>query len=182
MLTEILTQYVGKKELVEFHCNKNNTTKFHIGYVIACNNDQFVSLLISPEGYFDGYMLEDIDDIIFLQSSGKYEKKIETLIKYQKTKINFIELENENLVYSSLEYAMNTGSLISIEAVDSDYWDGIGFIEMLDHEVCKIKQVDDYGLNDGERYFRLEDITKATFNGQHETIFEILHTDAYRQE
>lgn len=180
MLADILMQYVGKKELVEFHCTKNDTDKFHIGYVMACNSDHCVSLLISPEGYFDGYMLDDIDRIIFIQTATEYEKKIETLIHYKNTKTSFIELDNSNLVYSFLEYAMNTGSIVSIEAVESGYSDGQGFVDMLDRDICKIKQIDKYGRSNGECYIKLEDITQATFNGQDETVLEILHTECYK--
>lgn len=168
------------RELIEVYTDRDDTSTYHEGYVMACNEDYCAMALVSPQGRFDGYILERIDRIYSVQAGGPYEKKIQTLMKYCNTRINYIELDDSNLIFSFLDYARSTGSIVSLDVFGSDAENGIGFVYTVDHEMCFLKQVDLYGMNYNESYFMLEDISRISMNGEDETVLEILHTENYK--
>jgi hypothetical protein len=179
LISDVLMECMQAKELVEVYTDRKDAGKFHVGFVTACSRDHCVMMLVSPEGYSDGYLLVHVEDIFRTQAGGAYERKMQTLMKYRNTKPVFIEMDSSNLVFSFLDYAKSTGSIVSLEVFDYGFG-GQGFVENVDADECKLRYVNSFGENDGEGYVRLEDIAQVSMNGQEENILEILHTEYYR--
>lgn len=180
MIKDILCQFIGKTNMVEVYTNQEDTSKFHIGKILACNDEYNVMSIVTPQGSYDGLLLEKLDQIINVQYDTKYDKKIISLIQYHKTELPFIHLDQSDLIGSLLEYARSSGSIVSITVLDSGNVDGQGFVDDIENGICKIRQVDDDGMNNGYGFLKLEDITKIALDGEDEVMLQILNGELFK--
>ena len=76
---------------------------------------------------------------------------------YPKYELTFGDDGIKNAV---LSFAKKEGQIVSIELSNSECDDAVGFVESFDEEICCIKAVDEYGIDDGISYVNYEDITR----------------------
>lgn len=176
MIINKLNELKGNKKIASFYTNENDTSKFSVGYIVDFNNDYIAFALISPEGLNDGFALKETSSIIRINIEGKYENKILTLSKYHKTIHENLVFKEDNFVLELLKFAKTKGYIVSLELLNSGFYDVQGYIEKIENNNCFIKQITEYGEVDGISMVELQDISKISCNSSDEKILQILNS------
>ena len=166
-MKDLLKEMSETQKMCCIYKNANDMNHFLFGKVLAVNDEEIAIHMISPDGDDDGVNVFSIDEIFRIEVDGEYSKKMEFLLSSNLASYN-ITIENNDIMASYLSYAQANRLILSIELLDSGYDDITGFIEMIKDGMCVIKQVDEYGYDDGISYILLNDITKISFLSEDE--------------
>lgn len=163
-----MKKFCDEGTYVAVYGNLSDTSKFMFGQLLCVNEDRFAMLLISPNGNYDGIVVDDIDDIFRIDSHGHYHEKMAKLsgLCIESLKIPCIDPSCIDL--SILSFAKETRSLVSIELRDSGIVDVVGFIENVADEVCQIHVVDEYGYDDGCTFVDMSSISQIALGSEDE--------------
>lgn len=168
---EILKSIKNKKMYAEFYGETSD--RFNFGKIKFLSNTFVIIHLVTPDGLDDGYYLEKTKEIFDVKTTGEYIDNMEKLIKYHGY-INDDIFDGDNPVISLLEYAKSNNLIVSVELLDSGIFDGVGFIEKVDNNLCKMKAVDFNGNEDGITYIKTDKITKISCGSEDERRAKIL--------
>lgn len=177
-MLEVLNEICEQKKNVAIYTNIHNTSKFIFGRILAVNEDDIVIDMISPDGKFDGILATKIDKIYRIELDGQYAEKMKKLCPKDRSYSEII-FETNDLKYDLLSYAFESKGVLSIELIDSENYDIVGFVDELSDKQCKIKQVDEYGFKDGYSYIDIADITEISYNSLDEQRILVLYQKNY---
>lgn len=167
-MLRILSELRRSQKMVSIYTDYQETNKFHYGVVIALNEKEIAIQMLSPDGESDGIIVMDAENVFRVEENGQYDEKMKKLCPNNPLPL-FNEALDENEIFESLlSIASIEKSIISIELVDSGYNDIVGFVEEIEDGMCKVKQVDEFGYEDGFSFFLIRDITKITYLSQDE--------------
>lgn len=178
MFTNELNKYMEQHTLVEVYSNPQDTSKFSVGYILACDESFFAMSSISKHGKLDGFQLKNTEDIIRLCEGTVYLQKMSTLLRYHNEKQASLTL-GRDLVYDFLDYCKANNRIVAVEVVDSHFWDTIGYIDAIDDDRCTISQISDQGKSDGISYVITKDITNISCGSEDEVMLEILNSELF---
>ena len=161
-MNTILTKLKSEKKYVCIHTDEANPSKFIFGKIIGFDTKSFAVSMVSPDGEYDGVLVKQIDDILYINQSLSYEEKMKKLmrIKGYDEKITDTSDSNSNIIEWSLFLAKKLGVIISVEINHSGVDDITGFVESIDEGICKMILVNEYGVEDGVSFFALRDISQ----------------------
>lgn len=161
---KIFSELYKAKELACFYNDYENTKTFYVGFIIAFNKNEIAIQLISVDGTDDGIIVTNINNIFKVETGGQYIEKIKKLVSFSEIP-DFPNVFDENKIYKSiLKFAENTKEIVSIELNGSGFNDAVGFVESVGGDICEIKQIDEYGFDDGISYIKIEDITEISYS------------------
>ena len=167
-MIKILNDLCASKEMACFYSNYNNTENFNVGVVLAVNEREIALQLISPDGNDDGILVTDVDDIFRVERNGLYMEKIKKLC----TDFSLSDVRDqidENKIFESILSAASVAKeIVSLELVNSGIYDVDGFVEAVDEGGCTIKQIDEYGYEDGYSYVEIDNITQLAYSREEE--------------
>jgi hypothetical protein len=163
-----------EKKIVSIYYDRQDTSKYTVGYIVSLSEDDIILNLIGQDGLNDGYMFLKIVDIFQIDTSGLYEAKIAKLVELNKTKLENVNFGIDNLLMEFFKYAMDNRLIITFQLCDSGETDITGFILEIADNVVKIKKVDNYGNDDGESVILLEDITLLICNSNRECSLKLV--------
>lgn len=86
-----------------------------------------------------------------------------------------IKLKNDDLLNEILEYAKRQNSLVSIQVLNSGNVDSRGYIDSTDDGICKVRQVNDFGVKDGFGYIKTDDVSRVSINDEKEKGIDLLY-------
>ncbi len=177
----ILERLYLSQQLALIYTNTEETDKFFAGYVNQIFSNQVIINNISPYGKYDGFCIKMLEDIYRVETESQYAKKIEILSQYYNVNHDAIEMINDNGIVSLLNYAKKYNKIVSIGLLQSEFVDVVGFIEEIDLQQCRIREIDQYGLEDGVCTIKIEDITYMSCDGEEEFSRSLLY-DMQRKE
>ena len=169
-MLKVLFELYSSKKVASIYTDSSETSKFYFGSIAAINDKEIAIHLISPDGEDDGITVMSVDNVFRIETDGLYHEKMKKLCSGFENTVspcNF-PIDNNNISASVLLSASERNLLVSIELLDSGYNDVIGFIESITDGECKVKQVDEYGFEDGYSYVSIDDITKISCHTQDE--------------
>ncbi|MGN1081566.1 MAG: hypothetical protein ACI4QV_05700 [Acutalibacteraceae bacterium] len=167
-MLKILYDLCDQKKPVSIFTSSQDTGKFHFGIVLAVNNEEIAFQLISPNGEYDGIKAMNVEKIIRVETDGQYAEKMNKLCRINKCSLPNETLEEKNIIKSALFTAFKRKEILSIELNNSGYDDIVGFVQTIEKGQCEIKQVDEYGFEDGFSYVSVCDITYISFSSEEE--------------
>lgn len=167
-MLKILFDLCKKKEFASFYTDKDNTDKFKFGSVIAVNEWEIAIEEITPDGDYDGITVMSTDRVIRVERGGLYAEKMHKLCCEKTPPDIDYHIDNDNIMLSLLHWALIAKKIISIELINSGYNDIIGYIDDIQDGQCIIKQIDEYGFDDGISYVMLDSITQIICLSQDE--------------
>lgn len=177
MFLEQLEQAEESSHMISIYSDKKNTDSFSVGFISACNEEDYILKSISPRGGYDGYCLRKTGYIFKIEFDGPYERKIQTLVMHKRVRHEEFDFGYEDLIKSILEFALQKQYAVAIELLDSGYFDCIGFITSIEDEYCMIFKLDKYGGQNGAAVIELSDITKINVDTEDEQDLKILYID-----
>ena len=157
-MKEIVKKFMTSKEWVCVHREVLHND-FSYARIIGCDEERFAFILISPEGFDDGIIIEDIEEIKFIEQGGPYDAKMSALMCISGYKERKVDPLQEDLILWGLKYAFDNELMVSIEVEKSGIDNIIGLVKSMEQGVCKIMQIDLYGEFDGDAYVRTDSIS-----------------------
>ena len=162
-MLKILKELCVTKEMASFYSNYEKTDSFHVGTVLAVNDEEIALKLVSPYGEDDGVEVFNVEDIFRVETEGKYLEKIKKLCT-DSSVLEFNKKINESsIIESILTIACDKKEMVSVELIDSGYTEIQGFVESVSGDECKFRQVDDYGYEDGVAYVKICNVTQVSY-------------------
>ena len=173
MISEIEYCYLNKK-ISSFYCNPDDCDAHYTGFVERFNDSEILIAHITPNGYYDGYVLKRISDIYRVDYDGEYEKKIEKLytLRAQKhSRIDTCEKNNGALLFAVLDYAKDNNLVVSLDFEDSHI---SGLINCYNDTIVKLCSINDNGKKDGLAIVKLDNILSIDLDTEYEQNLNIL--------
>lgn len=171
-MESILNELIKDKALCEIYADVDDTSKFALGYIIACNGDHTVVEHYDPYGHYDGigcFMTETIFDVA---TETEYISALSKLIDYHNEKSNYV-VDAVGEINKLLAVIKSEKRICQIELCESkDYIEG--YIDSFNDNIVKISKVGKYGQNDGKAIVRRDTISYITFDSTDTVKLEIL--------
>lgn len=162
-----LEESYNANNLLEVYTDQVNNT-FAVGFIICITDNELLLNLVNSYGIEDGFLLIRINDIYCINYATKYLKNIISLLNNKKPRqVKFIfkkgYLQNTDLFSEIFQENIENHRMAHVKLYNNtDYY---GFIEAKDEDVIQIEIIDEYGLNDGFSYVKIEDIEQVSFDG-----------------
>lgn len=171
---DLLRKLYKTKNFVSIYSNLEETEKFIYGKILCVNEDEILIYMLSPNGNYDGMLVQQTPNIFRIEYGGEYESKMKLLSSnYDLPDFDF-PADESNIGLSMLRNVLNNKKMVSIELLSSGIYDIVGIVEKIDETTCKIKQYNDYGFEDGYSIINLDDITKICCDSEEELRIERL--------
>jgi len=138
-----------------FFCDASRPDMHLTGYIDAYNEDEILIKHISPDGYYDGFILVHISDLIRIDILGQYEKRIALLFTMRKQVHPRLNHLNDTLYTSIMDFAHTNNLIASVELEDTTI---SGYVLDFDENNVHIQVVDKNGQTDGETVVLVENI------------------------
>ena len=142
--------YIGS-----FFCDNAKPNTHLTGYIDGYNEDEIIIKHISPDGYYDGFILVHTSDIIRVDVLGKYENRIASLFSIRKQTHPCINYENSSLYLSLIDFACANNLVVSVELENTTI---SGFVLNFNEQEIHIQVVDENGLTDGETIVLVDNV------------------------
>lgn len=167
-MKKLLADLCLNKSMVSVYTDFSETDKFHFGRILAVNEREIAIHMLSPDGEDDGIIVMNVNNVFRIEENGEYSEKMKKLYSTKQIPEYILDIKNDDIKKAVVMYAFQNKLIASIELIDSGVNDIVGFVEALDDSMCKFRQVDDYGYEDGFSYVSVDDITMVTVLSQDE--------------
>lgn len=164
----IIDDFRKKESWVAVYDNSCDVSKFKFGRFLSVNDSRFAMLLVSPNGDYDGIVVDDVEDIFRIDSAGRYHEKIDKLIRFQSNEISPPCINPQFIDESILSYAKDSSRIVAIELHNSGVFDIIGFVKDVSETMCQVRLVNEYGEDDGDTFIDLRSISEISCDSEDE--------------
>lgn len=137
-----------------FYCDASKPDTHLTGYIEAYNERELLIKHISKSGFYDGFILVQMSNLIRVDILGRYEKRIAALYAIRKQSHPRLNHLSDTLYDSMLDYARVNNLIISVELENTLI---SGFVLDFDEQKLRIRVVDEDGQVDGETIILIED-------------------------
>jgi hypothetical protein len=138
-------------------------------YVTDVDEDSALLQCVTPGGHYCGYLVKRLDRIYRVIVGSLDARRAENLFRMRGVFHEAVEHCPGGNILALLQYAKSAGKVVSIELIESDQWDIMGFVTNVDGQAVTIRQVTNYAGNDGCASPYLEDITEVSCDDDGET-------------
>lgn len=166
--------------LKAFQSNKNcsfytddECDKFIYGKIIALNEDEVAIQMYNTDGTCDGVIVKMVSDFFRIEYDSKYNQKMEKLIETD-TFEDSVEIDGNAVFDSAIRSAIIKNFIVSIELLHSGNENITGLPLSLENGICTVRQIDDYGCDDGVTSFVFNTATQITINAKYEKLLSRL--------
>ena len=167
-MKNLLMELYEQQKKVSIFDNIKDTSKFKFGQIRCITEEEIAINLISPNGEYDGVLAEKVDRVYKVETDNQYEEKMNKLCSLSKLELGATCNVDSNVFDYLLLLALETKKIVAIELVDSGYDDVVGFVEEINMNCLKVKNIDYYGTEDGYSFISLNDITQISYDSQDE--------------
>lgn len=74
-MKEIVEKALREKQNIAVYSNSDDTTKFAYGRPLCMDDVDFALYLISPNGEYDGILVQEINEILYIERDEQYAQK-----------------------------------------------------------------------------------------------------------
>ena len=159
-MLEVLKKCCETKKPVSLYVDPDRPTAFRYGEVLAVNGEELLTLMVSPEGNYDGLLLLSTPDIYRIEVDTQYNKRMEILTKpFEKPAL---QVSETNIKQDLLGYLAAEGRIASFSIGNGETV--YGTVTERSDGYCTIRQVDYYGKADGISYLDTSEISTIEFD------------------
>ena len=158
-MLQLLKKLCLSKKMCSIYTNEKERGKFYYGTIIAVNEKEIAIGMLSPDGEEDGIMVLDVKKVIRVEIDGQYDAKMKKLCLQNKNVLFDEKIDDTDILGSFLSFATAKKAVVSIEPLESGYFDIVGIISRIQNDTCEIRQFDEYGFEDGISCVSIHDIT-----------------------
>lgn len=175
-MIELCMKCFESKSIGSFFCDQAESGKHLTGYIAAYKEDELLIKHISPSGYYDGFILIHISDLIRVDIAGQYEQKISTLYALREQKHPNLNCAGECIFLTLMEFAQNNKLIVSLELDDCVL---SGFVQSFSEDHVHLEMLDEYGRTDGDTYLLSDDILSVALDTSTEQNIKLLNSHTY---
>lgn len=157
--------FMKNKDLVCVYSDTNDSESFSAGYIVGVSEEDIILYHLTPNGKYDGYILLPIENIFLTEFNTKYTKKLESIYKNILNN-DIMYFDSETLKLSLLKYAYENDFVCEIQLINSGLNDVVGKIFEFDEMLVKVEKYTEYGENDGEAIFDINNITRLSCDSE----------------
>lgn len=150
---------IGK--IIQCHIDDSDPESFVVGRLVCYDARWIMMKDLSTSGHWNGIALYMRSDIVMVNEATDYLQKILTLVKCWGESEPYVPTLSDDLLSNVLQYARESGRLIALELHRSGVRDITGTIEYLSPNTVLLKQVDEYGFDDGKSYVSIDAISRC---------------------
>lgn len=175
-MKQIFQELKKEHKLVSFYCDRNDLQFCYHGYIIDVRGDYILFSRFNDDGIADGYMLKNIYDILYIETEGRYQKRVEALYHARKQIHPSLEIKKKkSLKKDVLKACEEMRLVVSLNVVDDDdEYPIVGFIST-QGSVVKVEELDQYGKYVSTSYVRRRWIESIEIEGLYEQSRHILY-------
>ncbi len=174
-IKEKLSEFIDRNKLVSIFDNVYKTDKFIAGFILNVSDEFVLVAHVDSFGFYDGYLVKQLNKIYNIEFDGKYEKKLLTLYKLQNQSHKKVAIDSSSIIIDLLNHAKNNNLAISAELYNSGTYDVQGLIENLNESTITVKLIDDYGCENGMSMFNINNITSLICDSDIEISLKLLN-------
>jgi len=167
-MLKLLKEVCKQNKFACIYTNEENTSKFFFARVLCVNEKHIAIYLVTKDGCFDGIVVKRTEEISRVETDGQYSQKMKKLCSLQEQKPWEHCLQEERIPESLLSVAKEEKGIVALEMLKSGYDDVVGFVEEIRDGLCTIRQIDEYGFEDGISYVRIDDISQISYASEDE--------------
>lgn len=175
-MIELCMKCFESKSIGSFFCDQAESGKHLTGYIAAYKEDELLIKHISPSGYYDGFILIHISDLIRVDIAGQYEQKISTLYTLREQKHPNLNCAGECIFFTLMEFAQNNQLIVSLELDDCVL---SGFVQSFSEDHVHLEVLDEYGRTDGDTYLLSDEILSVALDTSTEQNIKLLNSHTY---
>lgn len=127
----------------------------------------------NTDGTCDGVIVKMVSDFFRIEYDSKYNQKMEKLIETD-TFEDSVEIDSNAVFDSAIKSAIIKNFVVSIELLHSGNENITGLPLSLENGICTVRQIDDYGCDDGVTSFVFNTATQITINAKYEKLLSSL--------
>lgn len=176
-MKEILVKALRQKQDIAVYSNAADTTKFAYGKLLCVDDINFALYLISPNGEYDGILVQEINEILYIEYDEPYAQKMQKLCATHVFPEVCFPSETESVKTDTLLYAKENGKVVALEVQYSGMDDITGFVETLENGLCAVEELDAFGQPQGTAYVEIDRITQISCDSQNEQRILYLYTN-----
>ncbi|BCD88137.1 hypothetical protein PSm6_45440 [Pseudomonas solani] len=170
-----LEKAMQDKRIVSIYTS-DDWSSYSVGYVVSIDGTHICLESITGSGESIGFEIRSLEEITKVETSGKYEQKIETLANHQGEVIHPVALPalGEGIIHETLALALQRKCVITIWVQGSE--DSIsGYVSSIENDTITIQAVDEFGDNDGASVVPQGEISSIDFCTKEEQLREFLN-------
>ncbi|MDE6200501.1 MAG: hypothetical protein K2M47_01285 [Clostridiales bacterium] len=168
-----LKELMKDKALCEIYTDIDDTSKFAVGYIIACDSDYTIVEMYDSHGHYDGIACFLTDTIFNVATKTEYLVALTKLIDYYKEKSSY-SVESVADINKILSVIKSEKRICEIELCESGNSDISGYIDTFNDDVINVCKIGDYGQNDGTAVVSRHTISFVEFDSTDTVKLEIL--------
>ncbi|MFI8579667.1 hypothetical protein [Ectopseudomonas khazarica] len=170
-----LKKAMQDKRIVSIYTS-DDWSSYSVGYVVSIDETHICLESITGSGESIGFEIRSLEEITKVETSGKYEQKIEILFNHQGEIIHPVTIPTPSggIIHKTLELALQRKCVITIWTEGSE--DSIsGYVSSIGNDTITIRAVDEYGDDDGVSLVPREEISSIDFCTKEEQLREFLN-------
>ncbi len=175
-MLRVLYKLYESKSFVSIYTSLNESSKFYYGRIIAVDESEIAIQMLHPSGADDGIVVMSVDDVLRVEENSQYSNKMQKLFSVKSIPNYDFPINENGIMFSVLNYAFLNNQIVSLELLNSGIFDVVGYVTEIDENVCVIKQVDEYGFDDGISYLEWLNITMLSVLSEDEKTIMRLRT------
>lgn len=181
-LRSILETASSDNTLVSIYVDSDDWGNYSVGYVDLVTSTHVRLRAISKYGEAAGFEVRPLSEIVKVEYDGKYERKIEVLIKNQGQIFNEIAISNEtsgDLVRDALQQSLDDSVVVVAWGNDPDD-SVVGYVEKIEPEFVTFRLINGFGEDDGFSIIDISEVSSIDFNTQSEQVRSFLYRNRTR--
>ena len=153
---------------------------FIFGKVVHMDDRYCIIRRVAPDGSDDGLLLLETDGIFRIETDSKYIRKMQRIMGTARRETPYdldAYFRGESSCRTALlRFAKDGDRVLSIELLSGGVTDIMGRVQSVSEDGIAVRQIDEYGEDDGLSVCRPGDITQISIGSEAERIIEKLLT------
>lgn len=174
-MIDVLRKLEGSNQWIEVYTNSDDLESCGVIKILKLSEEFLLCEDTLTSGLSNGLYLMEVEDIIQIKTETKYIHKIDTLYKLRNSNPVPYNSQEEDPLMGILDHAGKNELIVSIALIDSDTFSIQGFVHTIGEEILEIRQIDDFGVEEGTAFVKLEDISSIACNDENGTSIKLLH-------
>lgn len=164
-----LNRAIDQKMLISLYTNKEDPEHFSAGVPVCFVEDWLVLKAVTPEGFYDGYILKKLDDVYKVEYNSKYEICLAKLVDFRGNHGESFDLKKSKTLEDFLQ---NNANMISV--FTSAGGDFLGQVLKVHNDELEMRTYDFYGEPGKYQKINFSELKSIKLNGIEEKNVGIL--------
>ncbi len=170
-MLNLLKECKNHNKVASLYFNKEDNCSHLTGFVYAFNDTELLVAHINARGEYDGFVLNGVNNLYRVDCGHDYENKISALYTLKKQKHPMITINEENILFSLLDFAFVNKLLVTLELDNNTV---TGYVVSYDGFIT-LNIVDPYGKNNGKCIIDIDEVITFACDTDDEQDLRILN-------